>query len=122
MHPYFSKILQENIIQLSKKDFIYSAFFGSTNDREEILKNYKAAVTACKSAVKLMKSVPPSTRAYRCGLNAGQGTKIWEKRLQFLLDENIMLKDVNSGNLSKDIYDVIKLEVFDKKQKVKSTG
>ena len=115
--------------QLVHNDNMYCLFCNSTNDSVEILKNYKAAVTGCKSSLKLLKNaatdnqgriIPEKGFRKDCGRTKKQSIKFMEYRLKFLTDENCMLKGVNNGSFNKYIYDVIKKEVFDKKQKVEN--
>jgi hypothetical protein len=122
--------LWEKTKKFQEKEDLYANFFNSENDSEEILKNHKAAISACKTSLKLLNqsdyhehsrfgpckciqhiSCPRFTKA--------QIEKMWKIRLKFLTNENDMLEEVNSGRLNKYIYDVIKSKVFDKVEKNK---
>ena len=87
-----TNITPEKSKNLGEKNEVYTMFFISANQSEEILKNHRAAIAACKSALKLLKDKSVLTRRpYRCGLSDAEVEKIWKKRLQFLIDECIML-------------------------------
>ena len=113
--------------QLMDNDHAYNMFFFSSNDTDEILKNYKAAVAGCKSTLKILKEARTDHLGrIDNGFNKcvrttkKQDVKDAEKRLKFLIDEKDMMKGVESGILNKYIYDVIKREIFDKKKKVET--
>ena len=112
--------------QLCANAYAYNMFFSSSNDTDEILKNYKAAVAGCKSTLKYLKEARTdhlgridNGNTCRCTTKK-QDVKDAEKRLKFLIDEKDMMKGVESGILNKYIYDVIKREIFDKKKKVET--
>ena len=116
--------------QFGQINEVYNKFFFSTNDKEEILKNHKAAVEACKSALKLLNTAvyhdhsrfEPCKCLRRVSCNPPIKTKIakeWKIKLKFLTNEKDMLESVSRGVLKKYIYDVIKCEIFDKVQKIK---
>ena len=122
----------EKTLQFSKLHDVYDCFFDSKNDREEILKKYKEAIAACKTALKLFnktdyhnhsrfeacKCIPRTSRCAR-GPTKAQAVKLWKIRLKFLTEENDMVEMVNKNFLKKYIFDVIKSCVFDKGQKIK---
>ncbi len=113
--------------QLMDNAHAYNMFFSSSNDTDEILKNYKAAVAGCKSTLKYLKEARTDNSGrivngffISCHTTKKQEVKDAEKRLKFLIDEKDMMKGVESGGLNKYIYDVIKREIFDKKKKVET--
>ena len=122
----------EKTIKFAEKEELYATFFNSSNDSEEILKNHKAAITACKTALKLLNQSDYHAHSrfgpckckqrlsYCCyGPTKAQIEKLWKIRLHFLTNESDMLKKVNTGSLNKYIYDEIKCKIFDKEEKNK---
>ena len=120
----------EKTKKFQEKEDLYSNFFNSENDSEEILKNHKAAISACKTSLKLLNQSDyhEHSRFGPCKciqhiscsrFTKAQIEKMWKIRLKFLTNENDMLEEVNSGRLNKYIYDVIKSKVFDKVEKNK---
>ena len=122
----------EKTKKFAEKEELYAMFFNSSNDSEEILKNHKAAITACKTALKLLNQSDyhahsrfgPCKCKQRYYSNCNRTTKaqiekLWKIRLHFLTNESDMLKEVNAGSLNKYIYDEIKSKIFDKEKKTK---
>jgi hypothetical protein len=93
-------------------------FFNSINDTRTIVKNYRKAVNACKSALKSLTQVdtasrvPSSSGIVRCTINKDTAKRVWQEQLNSLTDENEMRRMVDAGNLNLYIFDTIKREVF----------
>jgi hypothetical protein len=101
-------------------------FFNSTNNTEEILKNYNDAVSSCRLALTILNegktfvtggSSASSGKIIRCTISKDDAKRVWQDQLKSLTDENDMRRMVDTGSLNIYIFDTVKREVFDRSRR-----